>query len=68
MAQQVDGNKYFQVGRVVSKDNGFMIIEIMKDKNDLFTIQEGDRFYTLMFVQQIDDRTVQPWIPWEADT
>lgn len=54
------------VGRVVSEDEGFMLIEIMKrEDTDTFTLQEGDQFYTLMFVRQVDDRT-EVWKPWKA--
>lgn len=53
------------VGRVVSEDDGFMLIEIMKrEATDTFTLQEGDQFYTLMFVRQVGDRA-EPWKPWQ---
>lgn len=52
------------VGRVVSEDEGFMLIEIMKrEATDTFTLQDGDRFFTLAFVRQVDGRT-ELWKPW----
>lgn len=52
------------IGRVVSEDEGFMLIEIMKrEDTDTFTLQDGDRFYTLLFVHQVDGRT-EAWKPW----
>lgn len=58
-------SKDLVVGRVVSEDSGFILIEIMKHDTDTFTLQEGDRFYTLMFVRQVDDG-VEAWKPWRA--
>lgn len=55
-----------QVGRVVSEDDKFLLIEVLKDKNETFTLQENDRFLTLMFVHKPEGRPgVEIWTPWE---
>lgn len=55
------------VGRVVSEDEGFMLVEIMKrEATDTFTLQEGDQFYTLAFVR-MNEGKAELWKPWQGD-
>lgn len=51
------------VGRVISEDSGFILIEFLKDDAQTFTLQDGDRFYTVLFVQmEGSEPTFQkPW-------
>lgn len=57
--------KHLLVGRVISEDDKFMLLEIPKDLNEPMTIKEGDQFYTLMFMQRAGGNNVSPFIPWD---
>lgn len=52
------------VGRVISEDKDFMLIEIAKDENRQLTLEPNDRFYTLVFVRMTDTGKPEFWKPW----
>lgn len=57
-----------QVGRVVTEDEKFMLLEIAKDQTEPVTLQEGDRFFTLVFVRAIGPQQADIWVPWESES
>lgn len=67
----------FRVGRVVSEDDGFLLLEIAKSDQEPYSLQEGDQFYTLLFVTReardgemklrmaARGEKLRAWLPWE---
>lgn len=54
------------VARVISEDEGFMLLEVMKDETQTFHLDpavENNRFYTLVFVRFENGvpSFVKPW-------
>ena len=61
-----------KVSRVLSEDNEFVILEVMKHDTSTFHLQQdengntvgGDRFFTIIFVRN-DGGKMKPWEPFE---
>lgn len=55
-----------RVGRVVSEDDKFVLLEVPKDMTEPVTLQEGDRFWTLVFVkaERPGSQRMVAWLPW----
>lgn len=64
MVMQAKGSDIL-VARILSEDEDFLTIEIMKDENNTFTLRDGDRFLTLMFVRQ-EGGDLKAFKPWEV--
>lgn len=58
--------KEIMVARVVNEDDKFMLLEVMKDQKDTFTLKEADQFLTFIFVRQGGDGSggLEVWVPW----
>lgn len=52
------------VGRVISQDEGFVLVEIAKDEQRKLSIESGDQFFTLAFIRMGDDGKPEFWKPW----
>lgn len=57
---------YITIARVLSEDDKFLILEVPKDLKEKITLQEDDRFLTMMFVRKNGDKIIA-WYPWESD-
>jgi hypothetical protein len=55
----------FRVGRVLHEDDEYLTLEIPKDMHKSITLEDGDRFLTLIFVHVSETGTVETWVPWE---
>ena len=49
MKQKHFTDKDIMVGRVVNEDDNFMLLEVCKDENRQLRLEEGDKFYTIIF-------------------
>lgn len=50
------------LGRVLHEDGDFMTLEIAKDEGRSLNLEDGDRFYTIIFTAG------KPWLGQEGDT
>lgn len=56
-----------KVARVLFEDDDFVTLEIAKDEHRTLRIEDGDRFFTLVFLKQNpEDGTATVWTPWEG--
>lgn len=63
--------KEVQVARIVSEDDKFLLLEVLKDESETFSLQQGDQFYTLMFVRPRDgaaQNELEAWVPWKESS
>lgn len=55
-----------RVARVLHEDEAFMTVEISKDDSRELRIEDGDRFFTLMFVRRKNgSKDMEAWTPWD---
>lgn len=58
------------IAQLVEQTDDFAVIRVAKHDKASFTIEEGDTFFTLMFVRHSDDKdgSLQPYHPfWHED-
>jgi hypothetical protein len=55
------------VGRVVSEDEDFMLLEVIKNEERKLQLdpETPDKFHMLMFVHQTENG-IEVWKPWES--
>ena len=57
-----------RVGRVLHEDDAFLTIEIAKHDDRPLSVEEGDRFLTLLFIRNApthaDPQRAVAWLPW----
>lgn len=64
MALDVE-KRLITVGQTVEEDDDFAVIRVAKHNDVSFKINEGDKFYTLLFIRQDDakDGSFNPYHP-----
>lgn len=55
-----------RVGRVISNDGNFVLLEVAKNDEATFTLDEEvpDNFLTLLFLRRDEDGDMSIWNPW----
>lgn len=56
-----------RVARILTEDEDFITIEVMKNMDDSWSIQEGDKFLTVLFItnEGMRGNNVKAWLPWK---
>jgi hypothetical protein len=56
------------VARVLSEDDRFLTVEIAKNNDEKFTLDQEipDQFHTMIFLKMVDGQAVA-WKPWEEE-
>jgi len=54
-----------RVARVLHEDDAMVTLEVVKDPDRKMRIEDGDRFWTLLFVRSVGDGHMEAWLPWE---
>lgn len=56
---------HITIGRVVSQDDDFVMLEVPKSITEELHIEQGDEFLTVIFVRNRNG-AVESWNPWAA--
>lgn len=54
-----------RMARVLYEDEKFMTIEIAKDLQTEVQLNQGDRFYSMVFIRSMGDEKMESWLPWD---
>lgn len=58
-----------RVGRILHEDADLMTIEVAKSDQRRLSLENGDRFLTILFVKHspsaVDQARMVAWLPWE---
>lgn len=53
-----------RVGRVIEEDENWVTLEVAKNDLVKYHVEDGDRFYTLLFVQSDGKGDIKADFPW----
>lgn len=61
-----------RIARVLHQDEAFLTLEVPLDENRELRVEDGDRFYSFIFVRSVPDEEtgrikVQDWDPFGED-
>lgn len=57
---------HITVAQTLHQDEDFIFLKVAKNDHIAFDVEEGDQFFTLMFMHSENGNTVS-WTPWDED-
>jgi hypothetical protein len=57
--------RYLRIARVLHQDDDLVTLEVVKNERRQLRIEDGDQFWTLVFLRQERGAAMTFWLPWE---